>query len=247
MSDDENKDAETLNSDDYKKWKSEKINIEYLEKDVEAIDTTGYQVVRREWFAKSQCPAITIKYGKIYFNLIAIRKLGCEYIQPLLRADEKKLMIRPCDPDIKEALQWCYTTGKGKLVKRDIGARMFTEKLYHDMNWPTICTVKCLGTLIRCKDEKVFVFEFASTEMYSTQSEPDANNENRRVRKEYIQREMWENYGKPVDEYESGLVKTLEDVPGNYVVFSKFTNTKRVEPLSEQDQVKESEDGNNDG
>jgi hypothetical protein len=235
-----------MDSEEYKKWKEEKIPGDYIEKQVLIIDTTGYQIVRREWFAKSQCPSITIKYGKIYFNLIAIRKLGCDYVQLLLRNDEKKLMVRPCEPDLKESLQWVYTNKKGKIQHKDIGARLFTEKLYYDMGWPTICTVKCLATLLKCKDEKVFVFEFNNTEMYSTQSVADANNENRRVRKEYIQKEMWENYGKSVEEYEAGLVRTLEYVPDDYVVFTKFSNAIKKTDLNNE-QKKENADGNNDG
>ncbi len=140
-----------------------------------------------------------------------------------------KLMIRPSESNVKEALQWSHIDKKGKLKHRAIGARKFTEKLYYDMKWPTICTVKCLGTLLTCRDEKAFVFEFNNPEMYSMQSVPDKNNENRRVRKEYIQREMWENWGEDADKYDGGLVRTLEDLPDDYVVFTKFSNPRRTD------------------
>ena len=227
----------SMTPEEFKQWKKEKISIEYLEKEVSVIDTTGFKVVRREWFAKSTCPAITIKYGKIYFNLAAIRKLECEFVLPLVSEDDTKLMIMPGDPNSKESLQWCYTNKKGKLQHRAIGAKKFTKKLYHDKKWPTVCTVKCLGTLLICKGEKAFVFEFEDREMYSMQSVRDEKNDNRRVRREYIQREMWDNYGPSMEEYQAGLVKTLEDVPDDYIVFEKFSNTRRVDAPQVQDEV----------
>jgi hypothetical protein len=82
--------------------------------------------------------------------------------------------------------------------------------------------------------------------MYSTQSVPDENNENRRVRKEYIQKEMWENYGKSVEEYEAGLIKTLDDVPDDYVVFTKFSNAVKKNEIPQQEEIKkEGGDGDN--
>lgn len=224
MNDEQNKLEITLDidkeKDNYKKWKKETVTIDYIEKEVESINLDGFQVVRRENFAKIQCPALTIKYGKIYFNLKAIRKLDeATHIQILINKEEKKLIVRASEESSKEALKWSYYDKNGKLYKKDIGARGFTAKLFRDMGWDPACTVKCLGTLIKCKDEKIFLFELDNNEMYMNLSVPDANNENKKIRVAYEPKQWEHNYGKPVTEYDTELIKTLEDVPEGFVVF----------------------------
>jgi len=64
--------------------------VEYIEREVDRFDYEDYEVVRREFFSKANCPAVTIKYGKVNFNVRAIRKLNeCSHIQILINFGKK--------------------------------------------------------------------------------------------------------------------------------------------------------------
>ena len=231
MTKNENKAEAKFKETDLKQWKQEKISIEYLEKEVQSIDLNGFQVVRRENFAKLQCPALTVKYGEIYFNLKTIRKFDeVKYIQILVHKEEKKLIIRPTDDNSREALQWCRIDKHGKLQKRSIGARMFAAKLYKDMGWNSTCTIKCLGTFIKCRDEKIFLFELDNNEMYISLAATDSSNENKKIRIAFEPKHWEDNYGRPVEEYDSELIKTFENVPDGYVVLRQTP----IQPKSKQ-------------
>lgn len=78
----------------------------------------GYQVVRREFFAHTFEPALTIRGNSIFFNTACIRK--CEnvvFVQLLINQERKKIVIRPCGEDDKDAVRWCVIKGDKGNVK----------------------------------------------------------------------------------------------------------------------------------
>jgi hypothetical protein len=89
--------------------------VELIEREVDRFDYEGYEVVRREFFSKANCPAITLTLGKINFSIRAIRKLAeCSHIQILINSEKKLMMIKPCDEDDKDSLQWSRVDKQGK-------------------------------------------------------------------------------------------------------------------------------------
>ena len=131
--------------------------VSYIEREVDRFDYEGYEVVRREWFSKANCPAVTLKYGSVVFNVRAIRKLNeCSHIQILINTEKKLMIAKPCEEDEKDSLQWNKVDKRDKIVPRTITGKIFTAQLYRDMNWNIESTIKVLGTLLKCKDEKIF-------------------------------------------------------------------------------------------
>ena len=114
--------------------------VTYIEREVDRFDFEGYEVVRREFFSKANCPAVTIKYGSITLNVRAIRKLNeCRFIKIMIHPQKKQMIVKPCGEDDKDSLQCSRVDKQGKVVPRTITGKLFTAQLYKDMNWSIIC------------------------------------------------------------------------------------------------------------
>ena len=188
---------------------------EFIEHEVDRFDYEGFEVVRRESFSKVNCPAITIKYGKVVFNVRAIKKLSeCSHVLILINIEKKLIRVKPCDEDDKDSLQWSRIDKHGKLVARAITGKLFTAQLYKDMKWNLECTFKMLGILFKCKDEKQFVFDLANAERYLSLSKPTADNPKRRERVAYIPEHWKESYGQTYEESKFPMVETFEEIDG---------------------------------
>ena len=104
--------------------------ISYIEREVDRFDYEGYQVVRRELFSKVNCPAVTLKYGSVNFNVRAIRKLNeCRFIQILINSEKRLMIAKPCEEDEKDSIQWSKVNKHGKVEPRKITGKVFTAQL----------------------------------------------------------------------------------------------------------------------
>jgi len=191
--------------------------VEYIEREVDKFDYEGYEVVRREFFSKANCPAVTIKYGSIIFNVRGIRKLNeCQFIQILINPEKKLMIVKPCEEDEKDSLQWSRVDKDGKVVTRAITGKLFTAQLYKDMNWCIESTVKILGTLLTCKGERIFVFDLSNAEAYLHLAEPSGDTK-RRKRVPFMPEHWQGNYGVSYEESQKQLITTFEGVPEGFV------------------------------
>ena len=69
-------------------------------------DLNDYQVTRAELFSHSREPAITIWSNRIKFNMPCLRRFpGVTHIQLLIHPEQKRLIIRPCQPDTPDSLR----------------------------------------------------------------------------------------------------------------------------------------------
>jgi hypothetical protein len=192
--------------------------IEYIEREVDRFDFDGYEVVRGEFFSKTNCPAVTLKYGSVVFNIRTIRKLNeCRFVQILINQKKKLMIAKPCEEDEKDSLQWSRIDKREKVVPRAISGKMFTAQLYKDMKWNIESTVKMLGTLLKCKDEKIFVFNLTNAEAYLHLSEPSADDPKRRRRVPFMPEHWQGNYGQSYEESKNQIVSTFEGVPEGFV------------------------------
>ena len=68
----------------------------------------GYQVVRRELFAHLREPAVVIRRDSVTFNTACIAGLeDAVYIQILVNQENKRMVVRKCEENDKDALRWC--------------------------------------------------------------------------------------------------------------------------------------------
>ena len=130
------------------------------------FDYSGFQVVRREFFAHLQEPSIVFNQGKIGVNTACVRKLpGTDYIQILVNREKKQLVVRPCDESDIHSFVWC-TTKDGKKHPRQVTGKLFFMKICSMMNWNPEYRYKIMGKLVRSQGQHLFVFDLSATEMY---------------------------------------------------------------------------------
>ena len=103
--------------------------------------------------------------NKVSVNTACIKKLpDTDYVQILVNSEEKKLAVRPCLEDEKDAMRWCSATEKRS--PRQISCRIFFGKVISLMDWNPHYRYKLLGKLIRSNNELLFVFDLTTPEIF---------------------------------------------------------------------------------
>ena len=126
----------------------------------------GYQVVRRELFAHLREPAVVIRRDSVTFNTACIAGLeDAVYIQILVNQDNKRMVVRKCEENDKDALRWCVAK-PDKRKSRKITNKIFSAMMYEMMGWNLDCRYKILGHKITFEDETIYVFDLMETEIF---------------------------------------------------------------------------------
>lgn len=216
-----------------------------LEKD---FSYDGYQVVRRELFAHLREPAVVIRRDSVTFNTACISGLEeAVYIQILVNQDNKKMVVRKCEENDKDALRWCIAK-PDKRKSRKMSNRIFSAMMYEMMGWDLDCRYKILGHKITYENETIYVFDLQETEIYldikgnrakkSTESlsetkhtdvsgdnitqsmengEASAEEVKRKNRIPFYPKEWKDSFGLPVEEHKKALEINILD---GYAEFS---------------------------
>lgn len=181
----------------------------------------GYQVVRGEFFAHVYEPSISFNQSKIYVNAACLKRMpDVDYVQILVNADEKKLVIRPADEDAKDAFLWCSAKAATRKPKQ-ITCRVFFAKIVNLMSWNPDYRYKMLGKVIRSGEEKLIVFDLTAVEIYTRLIR---EGEKTRVSRKPVFPAEWENqFGLPVEEHRKLLQVNIFD---GYTVFGIQDNKK---------------------
>ena len=199
----------------------------------------GYQVVRGEFFAHIFEPSLTLSNNKIYVNTACIKKLpNIDFVQLLVNADTKKVVIRPCTEDVKDSFRWCSSTSKR--TPKQITARIPFGMIFTMMGWNTKNRYKLLGKLIKANDELLFVFDLSTPEVFLRKENADG--------KEVMSRkpsypDEWKNqFGVPVEEHQDNLQINLFD---GFTVFSvKEQNRRKKQKMDRMDGTDETHTNN---
>ena len=126
----------------------------------------GYQVVRRELFAHLREPAVVIRRDSVTFNTACIAGLeDAVYIQILVNQDNKRMVVRKCEENDKDALRWCVAK-PDKRKSRKMTNKIFSAMMYEMMGWNLDCLYKILGHKITFDDETIYVFDLMETEIF---------------------------------------------------------------------------------
>lgn len=201
----------------------------------------GYQVVRRELFAHLREPAVVIRRDSITFNAACIGGLeDVVFIQILVHQEQKRMVVRRCEENDKDALRWCVAKPE-KRKSRKMTNKLFSGMVYEMMGWNTDCRYKILGHKITVQDETIYVFDLSETEIYldvkhekkksvtGEQSSEDntvkqASNKpltdeevKKMTRVPYYPEEWKGSFGLPVDEHKKALEINMID---GYVEFA---------------------------
>ena len=195
----------------------------------------GYQVVRRELFAHLREPAVVIRRDSVTFNTACIAGLeDAVYIQILVNQDNKRMVVRKCEENDKDALRWCVAK-PDKRKSRKMTNKIFSAMMYEMMGWNLDCRYKILGHKITFEDETIYVFELMETEIFldikrkkakkDTESQSTTENANnieetassdteeikRKNRIPFYPKEWKDSFGLPVEEHRKALEINMLD------------------------------------
>ena len=197
----------------------------------------GYQVVRRELFAHLREPAVVIRRDSVTFNTACIAGLeDAVYIQILVNQDNKRMVVRKCEENDKDALRWCVAK-PDKRKSRKMTNKIFSAMMYEMMGWNLDCRYKILGHKITFEDETIYVFDLMETEIFldikgkrakkdtesqttinieetassDTDTECSAEEIKRKNRIPFYPKEWKDSFGLPVEEHRKALEINMLD------------------------------------
>ena len=206
--------------------------VKFAEDEIVQDDTfsyKGYQVVRGEFFAHLYEPSLCFNRSKVYVNTGCLKRMqDVDYVQILVNADEKKLVIRPAGEDEKDAFLWCTTKNNVRRPKQ-ITCRVFFAKIVNLMSWNADYRYKLLGKVIRSGEEKLVVFDLTATEIYLRKIK---EGEKPKTARKPVFPAEWENqFGLPVEEHRKLLQVNIFN---GYTVFGIQDSKKTVDNTSEK-------------
>ena len=167
------------------------------------MDLAGYQVTKAELFAHTREPAITIWENRVKFNMACLRRFpGVTHIQILIHPVQKRLIIRPCQPDAPDSLRWAKGGGEKELSNRDLLCKIFASKVFELMGWDKQYRYKMMGKPASYNDEVLFLFKLTDFELFVS---------GKGKRKSYLPEDWRDYFGIPVEQHEESYKIDLAD------------------------------------
>lgn len=174
----------------------------------------GYQVVRRELFAHLREPAVVIRRDSVTFNTACIAGLeDAVYIQILVNQDNKRMVVRKCEENDKDALRWCIEK-PDKRKSRKMSNKLFSAMMYDMMGWNTDCRYKILGHKITHEDETMYIFDLLETEIFmDTKRKKKANPDSVEKKEELVTAETDQTPEQNQEEIAAKVAIKLNRIP----------------------------------
>lgn len=174
----------------------------------------GYQVVRRELFAHLREPAVVIRRDSVTFNTACIAGLeDAVYIQILVNQDNKRMVVRKCEENDKDALRWCIEK-PDKRKSRKMSNKLFSAMMYDMMGWNIDCRYKILGHKITHEDETMYIFDLLETEIFmDTKRNKKANPDSLEKKEELVTAETDQTPEKNQEEIAAKVARKLNRIP----------------------------------
>lgn len=174
----------------------------------------GYQVVRRELFAHLREPAVVIRRDSVTFNTACIAGLeDAVYIQILVNQDNKRMVVRKCEENDKDALRWCIEK-PDKRKSRKMSNKLFSAMMYDMMGWNTDCRYKILGHKITHEDETMYIFDLLETEIFmDTKRKKKANPDSLEKKEELVTAETNQTPEQNQEEIAAKVARKLNRIP----------------------------------
>ena len=177
----------------------------------------GYELPPRTQFSMLKKPAVSIKYGKMTFNMACIRLLeGIQYILPLVNIAKKRLAVAMCVEEESASVEWARFKKNEVWVNKDITSVDFIEKIYQAMGWRRECRYKVLGRVANSDRGLILVFDLDEAIMFTPMKEeyedPKTGEKKKRQVKYYP--DLYKTrIGKSYEDYEQARqINLFEDI-----------------------------------
>lgn len=176
--------------------------------ELEFEDLSGYELPPRTQFSMLSKPTVSIKYGKMTFNMASVKMFDeALFILTPVNREKKRLMVVPCKEEESASLQWARVReADNTKVSRTISSEEFIFKLYRLMNWNVNCRYKILGRVALAKPGSMLVLIFDLEEAIMFASKPmefedKATGEIKKKQVKYYPEEYKDCIGKSYNDY----------------------------------------------
>ena len=177
----------------------------------------GYELPPRTQFSMLKKPAVSIKYGKMTFNMACIRLFeSIQYILPLVNIAKKRLAVAMCVEEESASVEWARFKKNEVWVNKDITSVDFIEKIYQAMGWRRECRYKVLGRVANSDRGLILVFDLDEAIMFTPMKEeyedPKTGEKKKRQVKYYP--DLYKTrIGKSYEDYEQARqINLFEDI-----------------------------------
>lgn len=191
--------------------------------EAEMVNLAGFEVAKAELFAHTREPAITVWDTKIKFNMACLRRFpGVTHIQLLIHPEEKRLIVRPCEPDAPDSLRWASGGGEKEIKSRDMICQIFAAKLFDLMGWDKQFKYKMLGKPAVYNNEGLYLFKLNDFELFVGMGT--------KKKRSYLPADWRDCFGVPVEEHEDSY---KIDLAKGYISNAEVAPSKKAEPTAD--------------
>lgn len=168
---------------------------------------TDYRMPPRTHFAMLNKPAVSIKYGRMTFNMAAIRLFeGTVNILPMIHEGKRRLAAVPCAEEESASVEWSRKDKYDKWKNKEIRSEAFVGSIFELMDWNPKSRYKVLGQIKNSDRGLILVFDLAEAVEFEkgkeTYTNPSTGETKQRQIKHYP--EYYNDHiGRPYDDYEA--------------------------------------------
>ena len=204
--------------------------------ELEFEDLSGYELPPRTQFSMISKPAVSIKYGKMTFNMACVRMFDdALFVLTPVNRDKKRLMVVPCKEEESASLQWARIKADSTKTNRTISSEEFVLKLFKLMGWKLNCRYQVLGRIALAKPGPmpVLIFDLEEAIMYDSKPVEFVNEETGEIKKKqikYYPEEYKECIGKSYNDYIEGKQMNLFEFLDEYTGQSYSDHKEEAAP-----------------
>jgi hypothetical protein len=174
--------------------------------ELEYEDLAGYELPPRSQFSMLNKPAVSIKYGKMTFNMACIRLFHeVRYILPMVHREKKRLTVVICSEEESESVEWARIRKTDDAwVNKTISSEEFILKIFRLMGWKLNCRYKVLGRVANSERGLVLVFDLSEAIMFDAKPKEFVDEETGEIKKKqikYYPDEYKDRIGKSYNDY----------------------------------------------
>lgn len=193
----------------------------------------GFQVVRGQFFAHLFEPSLTYNRNRVYINSVCLKKMpDVEYVNFLISAEDRRVIIRPVTEDVSDSVKWCVTNGQTR-KPRQMTAKIFWAKTMALMDWNPIHRYKIIGKMVRVEGDVVFAFELDHADIFKRTITDDKKEETSRT--PTYSADWQDSFGLPFYEHQKRLKINIRD---GYAVFSMEETPSTANKPAESSEAK---------
>ena len=134
--------------------------------ELEHENLEGYELPPRSQFSMLKKPALTIKYGRLKFNMACIHLFeGVQYILPIINRSKKRIAVVTCTEEDSASVQWARQK-EGIWINKEIPSVEVVEKIFAFMGWDRLCRYKALGRVATSDSGLILVFYLSEAIMF---------------------------------------------------------------------------------